>query len=192
MSQDQQALSLADAPRYIRDLVILSAPPGPHINVITIEGRAGSGKTTLATALSAQLHNCPVVHMDDLYDGWTQDLITDLPLVLQSQILEPLRNGLLVEHRLYDWDAEQFAQKALLPPHEFLILEGVGAGHPDIAAQVALSVWVETDVNVLLERLVARDGEGMRNHLVHWQQHEAQYFAACDPRSVAAVEVAGD
>ena len=55
---------------------VLGAPArlGP-VRLVAIDGPAGSGKTTLAGALSDELvgrgAKAAVLHLDDLYDGWT-------------------------------------------------------------------------------------------------------------------------
>jgi uridine kinase len=46
--------------------------------IITIDGPAGSGKTTLAQKLVNDLSDAQVIHMDDLYEGWNDPLSAKL------------------------------------------------------------------------------------------------------------------
>ncbi|MDP1706768.1 MAG: hypothetical protein Q8L36_03020, partial [bacterium] len=53
--------------------VLLTPPRCGNTHVLAIDGRAGSGKTTLANDLSLALSaKSPVslIHMDEIYGGW--------------------------------------------------------------------------------------------------------------------------
>ena len=160
--------------------------------VITIDGPAGSGKTTLANELSSALGNCLIVHMDDLYAGWNQDLITELADRITSQILNPISFGKTATYMKYDWAEEDFKVSTSVPISDFLILEGVGAGHPKLNSQAALNIWIEADPKILLDRLVKRDGEQLREQLTTWQTHEARYFDQLAIKDLADVHLTGD
>ncbi len=160
--------------------------------VITIDGPAGSGKTTLANELSNKLGECPIVHMDDLYGGWNQDLISELPNRIIKTILWPLQNKTAPSYFRFDWHENRFTENIALPVSEFLILEGVGSGHPQLHEFAALTIWIEADPKLLLDRLVARDGEALRAELVKWQTHEAAYFAQLQVKQLADVRISGD
>ena len=60
----------------------LTAKCGESI-VITIDGPAGSGKTTLAKELMSSLDSCYTIHMDDLYEGWDSTLTPKLTAKLK-------------------------------------------------------------------------------------------------------------
>lgn len=160
--------------------------------VIAIDGPAGSGKTTLAEELCELLPNCTVVHMDDLYDGWNQDLITDLPTRVETQILKPVSLGHSAIFKTYDWHQGLFANTQTIDNPDFLILEGVGAANPKLKEYFALSIWVEAQPTLLLDRLIARDGQQLRDQLVSWQEHEAEYFKGLDVRSSVDLVVRAD
>ena len=56
--------------------------------VITIDGPAGSGKTSLALTLKREIASSYTIHMDELYEGWgstmTPALTTKLVSILES------------------------------------------------------------------------------------------------------------
>ena len=160
--------------------------------VIAIDGPAGSGKTTLADELCDLFSDCTVVHMDDLYDGWNQDLVTELQGRIETQILKPLSLGRKASFKTYDWHQGLFTKTMTIENPEFLILEGVGAAHPKLKQYFALSIWVEAQPTLLLDRLIARDGQHLRDQLVTWQANEAEYFKRLDVRSSVDLVVRGD
>jgi hypothetical protein len=146
--------------------------------LICIEGPAGSGKTTLSQLVAETAEpdrSVTLVHLDDLYDGWAQDLSQVGPVLLE-QVVAPLATGLPAGYRRYDWLRSQYAEWVALPSSDLLILEGVGAGHPVLAGSRATLVWVEADPALCLARGLARDGEGLRGHWLEWQRREADYF----------------
>ena len=59
----------------IVDLVLSRKPTCGSTRVLAVDGPAGSGKTTLGGRVCDELtsrgHQAVLVHMDDLYDGWT-------------------------------------------------------------------------------------------------------------------------
>lgn len=160
--------------------------------VITIDGPAGSGKTTLANQLSAKLLGCPVVHMDDLYNGWKQDLIGELADRITNQILIPLSDQQPGHYLRYDWHLGKFAESVIVSATNFLILEGVGSGHPKLHDRASLNIWVEANPQVLLGRLIKRDGQALQDELVKWQAHEARYFEQMSIKQLADVALSGD
>jgi adenylylsulfate kinase-like enzyme len=66
--------------------------------LVTIDGPAGSGKTTLAKELSISMSDASgpmsVVHLDELYEGWNDALGQKLFDRIEAWILAPIRNGL--------------------------------------------------------------------------------------------------
>lgn len=160
--------------------------------VVSIDGPAGSGKSTLAQYLSFELENCQIVHMDDLYDGWKQDLLSEFPIRIDSWILTPLQFKLTGHYLKYNWHHKKFDQIVSVSPNPFLILEGVGSGHPLLSTKISLKIWIEANPNLLLKRLVDRDGELMRDDLVKWQKHEANYFNQAKVREKSDLIVSGD
>lgn len=160
--------------------------------VITIDGPAGSGKTTLAAKLSSALSDCPVVHMDDLYSGWNQDLHVELAHRITTEILTPISKEKPAIYKKYDWADEKFKLNEKVDVSDYLILEGVGAGHPEINNRAVLNIWIEANAKTLLDRLVRRDGEHLREQLVKWQTHEARYFEQLSVKDRADVVLSGD
>ena len=99
---------------------------GP-VRLVCVDGPAGSGKTTAAAAIAAAAGpGCAVLHLDDLYEGWS-GLEGSLWPRLSAQVLEPLRRGLPGRYQRYDWTTGAFAEWVDVPVPDLLVLEGCGS-----------------------------------------------------------------
>jgi RecA/RadA recombinase len=148
--------------------------------IVTIDGPAGSGKTTLANKLATEfakkVGEISVIHLDELYDGWDGALDAKLFERIEAWILTPIRNGLSPKHLKYDWHLSKFTTWNELPLTSVLIIEGVGAGHTMLRPEVSQAVWIEADEDLLLDRVVQRDGEEVRDEMLLWKTRERDYF----------------
>lgn len=155
---------------------ILSLTTSPRI--VTIDGPAGSGKTTLSheVANAARKHslNVEVIHMDDLYNGW-DDALTDtlsktlIDIIKQSSTLE-------ITYRVFDWNLNAFNMRKTISTPDLLILEGVGSGQSAIRGSVSLSIWIEVPPEVGLKRVLERDGDSVAPFMDRWQFNQNSHF----------------
>lgn len=146
-----------------------------HGQLISVDGPAGAGKTTLAAAIAADVPGCQVVHMDDLFPGWG-----GLPEVggqLES-LLRPLAAGQPGSYRRYDWHAGRFAETVTVPPGPLLVLEGVGSGLAAYDHLRTVLVWVTAPHDLRMRRGIARDGDAFAPHWEQWAAAEADHFTA--------------
>jgi uridine kinase len=164
------------------------------VRLVTVDGPAGSGKTTfagrLADALGAEGARVEIVHTDDLLDGWA-DMVAFWPR-LEAWILDPLRHGKDAAYRVYDWHAARFgADWRALPVPDVLIVEGVTSARRESRAERSLAVFVTADPKLRLERGIARDGEALLPRWLDWMAGEERHFAADRTAEVADVVVDG-
>jgi uridine kinase len=163
--------------------------------IVTIDGPAGSGKTTLANELAGELMTSTgiisVVHMDELYEGWDDALGQKLFDRIEAWILTPIRNGLNPKFLKYDWHQGKYANWSELPLTPVFIIEGVGSGHTALRKFVSQAIWVEADDDLLLDRVVQRDGEGVRDEMLIWKDRERAYFESNDVKNSAHVHLRG-
>jgi uridine kinase len=169
---------------------VLAAPPtlGPG-HLVCVDGPAGSGKTTLADALTQAVPGAQLVHCDDLLQGWHG--LPGLAATVAS-LLEPLARGGVGTWRRWDWLADDWAETHQVTPGGLLVIEGVGSWSPTIADLVGVLVWVEADPDLRLSRGMARDGETMRARWMQWRIEEDALFAAHGTRDHADLVVSTD
>ena len=155
--------------------------------LVCVDGPAGSGKTTLARQVAA-LAGAPVVHTDELLEGWG-----GLPGLAGTldRVLRPLAAGRPSAWRRWDWHADQWAEEHPLAPVPLLVVEGVGSGAGVLADLTTLLVWVEAPEELRLARGRERDGEAMMPHWERWLVEEGLEHARERTRERADVLVDG-
>jgi uridine kinase len=157
---------------------VLNRPPRlGGTRLVCVDGPAGSGKTTFAATLAAAIGDgVAVVHMDDLYAGWT---LTGARARLASSVLRPLAHGRPAAYRSYDWAGRRFGDDVTaVPPTGVLIVEGCGSCAPAFDPWTTLRIWVEAPRELRLARGLARDGAVLEPQWRRWQELEDAVFAA--------------
>lgn len=161
--------------------------------IIAIDGPAGSGKTTLSLQLEASLSPRAVtIHMDALYNGWSDALTPTLTRTLQNQIFTPLSLHKNIEYRPFDWFSQSPGPVITVEPPEFLILEGVGSAQAVTRKYAALLIWIDVAPEVGLKRVLQRDGAEIENQMRIWQSQEANFFAKDQTRERVHLRMDGN
>jgi len=150
-----------------------------------LDGRSGTGKSTLAAAIAEQM-DCTVIDGDAFYAGGT-GLRAEDPLRLaaicidwkkQRRVLQRLRSGQPARFRPFDWDAFDGSlakRPVVLRPARFVLLEGVYAARTELAYIIDLRILLRTTDAVRAARLRAREGTiGAWER--QWHAAEAAYF----------------
>jgi len=145
---------------------------------LAIDGVAGSGKTTLASRLCGGLKSCQVVHMDDLYEGWSDPLSQRLTAKVIRELLEPFNKQIPIRYQKFDWILNRFDKFEDLKTSNILILEGVGSGQREFRKYLSKTIWVEYDPSQGFDRVIARDGEGIRGEMVNFLLDQNKHFIA--------------
>ena len=158
--------------------------------LVCIDGPAGSGKTTFADRLAAALGpGTAVLHMDDVYAGWT---LTGAADRLAVGVLRPLAEGRPGAYHRYDWARAGFSPEPTpVPPPRVLLVEGCGSSPQAFDVWTTMRIWVEAPPAVRIARGLARDGAALEGEWLAWQTTEAAEFARERTRARADLRVDG-
>lgn len=157
--------------------------------LLAIDGRCGSGKTTLAKVLGEK-SGAAVVHMDDFFLRLEQRTPArlaepggnvDRERVLE-EVLLPLREKRPVVYRPYDAHRPAMLEPVRLEPSPLTIIEGSYSCHPDLWDFYDLRVFIDVPPEEQLRRIAARSGpEKLAAFQSRWIPLEEAYFQAFSP-----------
>ncbi|MGC4880872.1 uridine kinase family protein [Micromonospora sp. DT43] len=152
--------------------------------LVAVDGPSGAGKSRFAAHLADALAALPggrppVVHTDDLLDGWDDQLT--FWSRLDGEVLAPLRRQQPGAYRRYSWVRRCFLPRPVsVPVTSVLIVEGVSAARAVVRPELTLAVFVTAPAPLRLARAVERDGPGILPELRRWHAGERAHFAADD------------
>ncbi|GHO53164.1 hypothetical protein KSB_16390 [Ktedonobacter robiniae] len=167
--------------------------------LVALDGRSGTGKSTIAQAIASRVEGIIVVG-DDFYAGGNDDVWDGCSVRekvdkvidwqrMRAQVLEPLlANETAFWHPLdfeptigwIGWKDETVK----LEPAPVVLLDGAYSARPELADLVDLSVLVEADDKIRRQRQLVREGQDFmdRWHQL-WDAAEDYYFTQIRPRS---------
>ena len=160
--------------------------------IVVIDGPAGSGKTTLAKSLSALLENCPIIHMDEIYEGWENALTPKTSTDLVDWVINPLLEDKSIEYIKYDWNLEQRIEKIVINNPKVIIIEGVGSSSSEISEHACLKLWIEVNEETGINRVLARDGRQIQEQMKKWQTQESKFFIENNSKENSDIWIDGD
>ena len=171
---------------------LLEAHPERPV-LIALDGRCGSGKTTLAAQLAVQFPGSAVFHTDDYYlppaqriPNWAETPCANMDLTrLREEVLVPAQAGAAVRSRAYSCREGAYLPEQCVPPAPLYILEGSYSHHPILAGFYDLKVFVTCSKKEQARRLQAREGERYENFVRRWIPLEEAYFAQCRIEALA-------
>lgn len=153
--------------------------------ILAIDGRAASGKTTVAEKLAKDFQGS-VIHMDDFF--LPEELRTEGRYYMpggnihyerfQEEILPLLKSGELREYRRFSCEKMAFEEETVkLPNHQFYIVEGAYSTHPIFGYYFDRALFFNISAEEQKRRIIARDGEeGWKMFEQKWIPLEEEYF----------------
>lgn len=153
--------------------------------VLALDGRCGSGKTTLADRLARQFPACIVLRTDDFYlppaqrvHDWEKKPCANMDLTrLRDEALRPAYAGQPVQYCAYSCREGAYQPAKELPAQPLVILEGSYSHHPLLTGYETLRVFVTCSKEEQTRRLQEREGERYENFAARWIPLEEGYFA---------------
>lgn len=141
--------------------------------ILAVDGRSGSGKSTIADLLYRSVPNSTIVHTDDV--AWHHSFF-DWSDILIEGILKPLHRGKAVRYQPPGWQTHgRFGAIEAAAGLALVIIEGVGASRTEVMPWIDRSLWVQSDLDEAERRGLARDG-GTEEARKFWREWMTQEF----------------
>lgn len=176
--------------KSIHQQLRLKASDADKPALLAIDGRCGSGKSTLGEKLAEEWH-ASLFHMDDFYlqpGQRTEERLNepggnvDRERFLR-EVLLPLREGKQVSYRRFDCGTFAFDPVRLIEPGSIAIIEGSYACHPQLRNLYDLRIFLDIDPAVQAERIAKRNGpKALERFKALWIPLEEKYFRECAVR----------
>jgi len=173
-------LSKSDLVASITAQVLKLQDEGIVTPIVLIDGRSASGKTTFAEQLQSLLfkegETLPrVVHMDDLYEGWT-GLQAGHDCLLRN-VLTPVVARKRASWQEFDWYKGERDRWREFEGGTPLIVEGCGSLSQATAPLAHIRVWLKADERVRHDRWVMRSGHDHDEFWPVWAAQELEFYS---------------
>ncbi len=154
--------------------------------LLAIDGRCGSGKTTLAAAL-AEVFSCRVIHMDEFFlrphQRTAQRLSqpggnVDYERFLR-EVLLPLSRGEDLSYRPYDCGTQSLLSPVPVEARGLTVIEGSYSCHPELRRYYDLRVFLTVEEEEQLARIQRRSPGKLEAFRERWIPLEERYFSQC-------------
>lgn len=163
--------------------------------IVAIDGRAASGKTTLAKLVSeayfaSNRSILRIVHMDDLYPGW--EGLRAGSTYLYSEILLPLESGKPANWQIWNWETSGRGNPSepgngwrQFTPGVPLVVEGCGSISRLTRDLIDLGIWLEAPLDTRKSRWTDREGALTAEYWGFWQSQEDEFYQVEQSASLA-------
>lgn len=174
------ALPQNQLPEELTQRVADLADAGVSTPVVLIDGRAASGKSTLAASLQnllfKELQVAPrLVHMDDLYEGWTG--LQAGSDYLHRSVLLPVSRRQVANWQEYNWQLGARERWREFGGGTPLIVEGCGSLSRAASELAQVKVWLEVPLEVRQARWLEREGNKFDDQWPVWAAQEVEFYA---------------
>lgn len=163
-----------------------------HI-ILTIDGMACSGKTTLSEKLK-EYYDVRVIHMDHFF--LPKNLRTEDRFLIpggnvhferfKEEVLPNIHSD--IEYRHFNCSLMNYDKILKLPFKKLTIVEGSYSAHPIFSKYYDFLIYMSIDYDKQLERIKHRDGEFILNKFINeWLKYEKLYFETYNIDEIADV-----
>ena len=160
LNQELRALKLQNFIESIRN---------EKLQIIALEGRCGSGKSTI----SKLLKDVTVIEMDDHFDS------KDNPVNVEyiDRLLSSLELGKTISEKCYDCSSNSYYEKQK-EVKNIVVVEGVYGYLPQLRKHFDFLAYVVLDKKLQIERIKSR--KNFNQFIEKWIPREEEYFSKFD------------
>jgi uridine kinase len=151
--------------------------------LIAIDGRCGSGKSSLSQLISSAC-GAVVLHMDDFFQTERQKAagerapIANIDGARLMAALSPLSKGEPFEFSPYDCLMGEFLPPRVVHPRRMAVVEGSYCLHPSIRLDYDVKIFLTVDYETQLARIKVRNPDLYDRFVAEWIPNEEKYFKA--------------
>lgn len=155
--------------------------------IIALDGRAASGKTTLANRISAEFNAC-VIRMDDFFlpsEKRTQERFSQAGGNVDyerfaAEVLPNLKSHVAFQYGVFDCSEMKINGFKSVLPADVIVVEGAYSLHPYFGDYADIKVFVTVEKEEQLKRIAKRNGQALLKRFKNeWIPMEEMYFKAC-------------
>jgi uridine kinase len=166
--------------------------------VVLIDGRAGSGKTTLAKLVQESLfaNGLPVprvLSMDELYPGW--EGLRQGAAYLVDKVLLPISQNRSAHWQNWDWEQQRRGGPDIgnghrsFEPGGILIVEGCGSLSEASKSLSNLSIFIERSEADRKKAISERDGDRFDAYWEIWLAQEQEFYQSEASDQIADIRI---
>lgn len=173
---------------FVRLVPILGALAGKNGGVIAIDGRAASGKTTLAAGLKAVL-GAEIIHMDDFFlpqELRTAERLAELGGNIHyerfAEEVLPNLGKREYEYQKFDCSTMAYNGTRKISKADWYVVEGSYSHHPHFGNYATVKILSTIDPTTQMERILTRNGKKMAKMFAEkWIPMEEKYLSSLPP-----------
>lgn len=155
--------------------------------IIAIDGRCGSGKTSLASLIQ-KLFDCNIFHMDDYYlpisqrdENWEQIPAGNMDIQrFYNEVLCPAKAGDTIYYRPYNCGKGEYGESVKFSASRLTVIEGSYSHHPKLSEAYDLKIFLTSSKEVQARRLMEREGDYYSVFQKRWIPMEELYLHTYD------------
>lgn len=165
--------------------------------LIAIDGRCGSGKSTLGKLIS-EYYDCPLVHMDDFY--LPQSMRTKERYAtpggnvhherVKAEVIEPALRHEPLHYGIFSHEVMDVHHYIDVPTSSHLVVEGSYSLNPSLKDLYDIRIFMTIEPEHQLERILKRNGPVVLEEFKQrWIPLEELYFQNIHPEQWADIQI---
>lgn len=150
---------------------------------IAIEGKSGSGKSTIAMLL-LESFDSTVIHVDDFFlndkmktTERLEEAGGNIDYEALNQVLSNIKINKPLTFNTYNCKTKKYKEKTIVKVNDIIFIEGVYSMHPQLIHHYDATIYLDVDEAIQLERLKERETPlKFKQYINEWIPIENIYF----------------